>query len=83
MKKENQHHRNTKNHRGLLQATICQKMDNLEEMDKFFKKLQLSKTECVLFCSPMDYNPLGSSDHRFFQARIPEQVAISYSKGFS
>ena len=52
MKKENQHHRNTKNHRGLLQATICQKMDNLEEIEKFFRKLQLSKTECVLFAAP-------------------------------
>ena len=28
------HHRNTKDHKRLLQATIHHKMDNLEEMDK-------------------------------------------------
>ena len=27
-------------------------MDNLEEMDKFFRKIQLSKTECMLFATP-------------------------------
>ena len=31
----------------------------------------------------MDYNPPGSSVHGIFQARIPEWVAISFSKGSS
>ena len=30
-------------------------------------------------CDPMDCSPPGSSVHRVFQARILEQVAISYS----
>ena len=31
-------------------------------------------------CDPMDYSPPGSSDNGIFQARILEQVAISYSR---
>ena len=35
------------------------------------------------FCIPMDCCPPGSSVQGIFQARIPEWVAISSSKGFS
>ena len=35
---------------------------------------------CLTLCSPMDYNPPGSSVHGIFQARIPEWVAISSSR---
>ena len=40
MKKEKLHGhcRNTKHHKRLLQATLCYKMDNLEEVDKFLEK---------------------------------------------
>ena len=39
---------------------------------------------CVwLFCGPLDRIPPGSSIHGFFQARILEWVAISYSRGSS
>ena len=34
-------------------------------------------------CRPLDCSQPGSSVHGIFQARILEQVAISYSKGFS
>ena len=34
-------------------------------------------------CDPMDYSPPGSSVHGIPQARIPEWVAISSSRGFS
>ena len=34
---------------------------------------------CLTVCSPMDYNPSGSSVHGIFQARILEWVAISFS----
>ena len=34
-----------------------------------------------LFVTPMDCSPPGSSVHRFFQARIPEWVAMLYSRG--
>ena len=36
---------------------------------------------CPSFCDPMDCNLPGSSVHGIFQARILEQVAISYSRG--
>ena len=38
---------------------------------------------CRTLCDPMDCSLPGSSAHGIFQARILEQVAISYSWGFS
>ena len=38
-----QHHRNTNNCKRTLWKTICQKLDNLEEMDKFLETYKLSK----------------------------------------
>ena len=35
---------------------------------------------CLTLCRPTDYSPPGSSVHGIFQARIPEWVAISYSR---
>ena len=42
----NRQHRNTKDHKRLLSATICQlyvHLDNLEEIDKFLEKYNLPK----------------------------------------
>ena len=36
---------------------------------------------CPTVCNPMDYSLPGSSVHRFLQARIVEQVAISFFRG--
>ena len=36
---------------------------------------------CPTLCNPVDCSLLGSSIHDVFQARILEQVAISYSRG--
>ena len=36
---------------------------------------------CVQLCDPLDCRPPSSCVHGIFQARILEQVAISYSKG--
>ena len=38
---------------------------------------------CLTLCEPMDCNMSGSSVHGIFQARILEQVAISFSRGSS
>ena len=38
---------------------------------------------CLILCDFMDYSLPGSSAHGILQARILEQVAISYSKGYS
>ena len=35
---------------------------------------------CATLCGPMNCSPPGSSIHGIFQARILEQVAISYSR---
>ena len=38
---------------------------------------------CPSLCEPTDCSPIGSSVHGIFQARVLEQVAISYSRGSS
>ena len=38
---------------------------------------------CPTLCNPMDCNLPGSSVHRIFQERIPEWVAIFFSRGSS
>ena len=38
---------------------------------------------CPTLCDPLDCSLLGSSVHGIFQARIPERVAISSSRGSS
>ena len=38
---------------------------------------------CLTLCNTMHCRPPGSSVHRIFQARILEQVDISYSRGSS
>ena len=39
----NRQHRNTKDHKRLLSATISNKMGNVEEMDKFLEKYNFPK----------------------------------------
>ena len=43
----------------------------------------MSAQLCSMLCDPMDCSPPGSSVHGIFQARLLEQVAISYSRGSS
>ena len=38
---------------------------------------------CLTLCDPMDCSLPGFSVHRIFQARVPEWVAISFSRGSS
>ena len=38
---------------------------------------------CLTLCNPLDCSPPGSSVHGILQARILEQVAISFSRGSS
>ena len=38
---------------------------------------------CPALCDPMDSSPAGSSVHGILQARIPEWVAIAFSRGTS
>ena len=46
-------------------------------------KLKLVTQSCLTLCDPMDYSPPGSSVHGILQARVPEWVAISFSRGSS
>ena len=44
--------------------------------------VMLVAQSCLTLCNPMDCSPLGSSVHGIPQARILEQVAIPFSRGF-
>ena len=44
-------------------------------------RLRLDTQSCPTLCDPMDCNLSGYSDHRIFQARMLEWVAISFSRG--
>ena len=56
---------------------------NFLRMDE--KKFQFSSVaqSCPTLCDPMDCSPPESSVHGILQARIPEQVAMSSSRGSS
>ena len=47
----------------------------------WFRSLRSVTHPCPALCNPMDYSPPGSSVHGLFQARIPEWVTISSSRG--
>ena len=47
----------------------------------FFLLSACSVVSDSVTCDPLDSSPLGSSVRGIFQARIPEWVAISYSRG--
>ena len=54
----------------------------------FTKSVSLSLSQCwllshVWLCNPMNWSLSGSSVHGFFQARMLEWVAISFSRGSS
>ena len=76
-------------------ANICWIIKQARELHKniYFCFVDYVKAfDCVLVlvaqlwptrCDPMDCSPPGSTVHEIFQARILEQVVISYSRGSS
>ena len=56
--------------------TVPPKIKNRITMKKWSDVTQM----CLTLCDPMDYSLSGSSVHGIFQTRIPEWVAISFSR---
>ena len=52
-------------------------------IQRTFAKLYVCPQSCQTLCNAMHYNPPGSSVHGIFQAKIPEWLAISSSRGSS
>ena len=48
-----------------------------------FVSMCMNAHSCLTLCNPMDCRPPGSSVHGFFQARILDRVAISFSREYS
>ena len=67
--------------RDYSQQLYANKMDNLEEMDKFLEKYAAAAAKslqsCPTLCNPIDSSPPGSP--LALQARTLEWVAISFS----
>jgi len=58
-------------------------VDSAKRYQKDLYSLCLCAQSCPTLCNPMDCSPPGSSVHATLQARILEQVAISFSRGSS
>ena len=76
MKKEkfNGHHRNIKDHKRLLQATICSKMDHLEEMNKLLERynlLRLNQEEIENMNRPITSTEIESVVIKFPKNKSP------------
>ena len=60
---------------GILRQKMYTLLSGLPESESEVSQL------CPTLCDPVDYSPPGSSIHGILQARILEQVAISFSRG--
>ena len=54
-----------------------------DSVDMKEKKESEVTQSCPTLCDPMDCSLPGSSIHGIFQARVPEWVAIAFSRGSS
>ena len=76
-----------------LEATLKAQHKHLKELEAFRCATLLDcnpvlvqsevAQSCPTLCDPMDYSRLGSSVRGISQARVPEWVAISFSRGSS
>ena len=55
--------------RGVQQATV-----------QWVAKVKVKSLSCARLCDTVDYSLSGSSVHGFFQARVLERVAVSFSR---
>ena len=65
-------------------SAVCHQPD-VEVVPWHFRAVYDSEVAqlCPTLCDPMDCSPPGSSVHGIFQARVPEWVAIFFSRGSS
>ena len=63
--------------------TLSLKFSVLSRKGKMARRFGLVAKLCPILCNPVDYSPPGSSVHGILQARILQQVAISFSRGSS
>ena len=76
--------------KGVYKQTvcICKIKDNTLDHDDLRgitskKARHFQSHSCIQLCGPMDCNLPGSSVHGIFQAKVLNQVVISYSRGSS
>ena len=73
----------TENFLNLGEETDIQVWEEKRVPNRMNPKNAKSLQSCLTLCDPMDCSPPGSSVHGIFQARTPEWVAISFSRGSS
>ena len=70
--------------RGLFSGCVNYVMQTLWDTNKgWTQRLCCLHVRWFWLCNTMDCSPPGSCVHRIFQARLLEQVAVSYSRGSS
>ena len=64
---------------------ICKSINVIHHINKLKDKnhMIIWSESCLTLCNPVDCSLPGSSVHGFFQARVPEWVVISFSRGSS
>ena len=67
----------------ILVLLICKYKNKYNKVEKNVKVKVLVIDSCPTLCQPMDCSLLGSSVHGILQARIPEWIGISFSRGSS
>ena len=75
-------------HKELVSVSNSQthRMNHIMTLETQWRNVCVCVCVCSVMsdsCNPMDCSPPGSSEHEIFQARILEQVAISFSRGSS
>ena len=68
----------------MTRCTVCQASLSMEFSRPEYCKVKVKVAQLwPILCDPMDCSQLGSSVHGILQARIPEWVAIPFSRGSS
>ena len=66
--------------KGSIRKDSCDRNKMVPKVTATVGPSHVSAQSCSTLCGPLDCRPPGSSVHGIFQARILEQVAISYSR---
>ena len=62
---------------------VIHHINKLKDKNHMIISMYEVSQSCLTLCNPMDCSLPGSSVHGFFQARVPEWVSISFSRGSS
>ena len=69
--------------KSLLMVTAAMKLKDVCSLEESYDQPSEVAQSCLTLCDPVNCSLSGSSVHGFFQARVLEWLAISFSSGSS